>query len=363
MCADVCTLTNRKKDRHGLCGRVKLNKLQQRYGSFWPLAMGLVSLMVIFFGGVYGYMQVEGWNYLESFYMVLITLSTVGFEEVRPLSDNGMILTSVLIIMGVGNFAFLIGSFTQILVEGRIQTVWGRHRVQKSIDKLNNHTIVCGYGRIGSIAVREIEREGLPVVAIEMGEELIPRMEEDEVLFISGDATDDDVLSRAGIMRAKNLITALSSEAANVYVSLTARQLNPNLNIVARANNESHIHRLERAGADRVMLPHTIGGIRMAQSVVRPTVTSFLELAVAGDSAGIELSMEELVLSERSELCGKNLIESKIRQRFNVIIISLKHADGSLVFNPDAQTVLSAGDTIIAVGDRENLSSLWEITS
>ncbi|BBD07513.1 potassium channel family protein [Desulfovibrio ferrophilus] len=350
-----------RPDKHGLCGQIKLSKLQRRYGSFWPLIMGLCSLMLIFFGGVYGYMAVEGWTYLESFYMVLIALSTVGFEEVHPLSENGMVLTSVLLILGVGNFAFLIGSFTQILVEGRLQTVWGRHRVQKSIDKLTNHTIVCGYGRIGSIAVREIEREGLPVVAVEMGEELIPNMEEDEILFISGDATSDDVLTRAGIHRAKNLITALSSEAANVYVSLTARQLNPALNIVARANNESHINRLKHAGADRVMLPHTIGGIRMAQSVVRPAVTSFLELAVAGD--GVELSMEELTLSDRSELCGKNLIESKIRQRFNVIIISLKHATGEVVFNPDAKTVLAAGDTVIAVGDRENLGNLWEVTS
>lgn len=361
MCADVCRMNRGRHDKLGLCGKIKFSKLQQRYGSFWPLIMGLCTLMLIFFGGVYAYMEVEGWSYLDSFYMVLIALSTVGFEEVHPLSDNGMVLTSVLIILGVGNFAFLIGSFTQILVEGRIQTVWGRHRVQKSIDKLNNHTIVCGYGRIGSIALREIEREGLPVVAVEMGEELIPKMEADEVLFIAGDATSDDVLMRAGIARAKNLITALSSEAANVYVSLTARQLNPKLHIVARANNESHIHRLERAGADRVMLPHTIGGIRMAQSVVRPAVTSFLELTVAGD--GMELSMEELTISERSEFCGKNLIESKIRQRFNVIIITLKRADGTMLFNPDAKTVLSAGDTIIAVGDRENLGNLWEVTA
>lgn len=361
MYQSVCKMNKDKPGKSVLCGRIKLSRLQQRYGSFWPLIMGLCTLMLIFFGGVYAYMEVEGWNYLDSFYMVLIALSTVGFEEVHPLSDNGMVLTSVLIILGVGNFAFLIGSFTQILVEGRLQTVWGRHRVQKAIDKLNNHTIVCGYGRIGAIALREIEREGLPVVAIEMGEELVPKMEADEVLFIAGDATSDEILLRAGIDRAKNLITALSSEAANVYVSLTARQLNPALYIVARANNESHIPRLERAGADRVMLPHTIGGIRMAQSVVRPAVTSFLEMTVAGE--GMELSMEELIISDRSEFCGKNLIESKIRQRFNVIIISLKRADGQTLFNPDAKTVLAAGDTLIAVGDRENLGNLWEVTA
>lgn len=356
-----CNLKSAKGDKRGLCGLPRMSRIQRRYGSFWPLVMGFISLTVIFFLGVYGYMAVEGWTYLESFYMVLITLATVGFEEVRPLSDNGMVLTCVLIVLGVGNFAYLIGAFSQILVEGRLQTVWGRHRVQKTIDKLNNHIIVCGYGRIGSIAVREIRREGLPVVVVEMNEELVAKMEEDDVLYIFGDATSDEILERAGIGRAKSLITALSHEAANVYVSLTARQISPGLNIVARANEEGHIPRLERAGADRVMLPHTIGGIRMAQSVLRPAVTSFLELTVAGD--GMELSMEELTLSERSELCGLNLIESKIRQRFNVIIISIKRADGQVVFNPEASTVLNAGDTLIVVGGKESLSGLWEITS
>lgn len=361
MSLNVCKLPSARRDRIGLCGSLKLSQIQRRYGGFWPLIMGFISLLIIFFCGVYGYMVVEGWTYLESFYMVLITLATVGFEEVRPLSENGMILTSVIILLGVGNFAFLIGSFTQILVEGRIQTVWGRHRLQKAINKLQSHTIVCGYGRIGSIASREIVREGLPVVCVEMDDVLAQKMEDDGMLYVHGDATDDDVMRRAGIERAKSLITALSSEAANVYVALTARQLNPNLHIVARANEESHIHRLERAGANRVMLPHTLGGIRMAQSVIRPTVTSFLELTSA--AGGPDLSMEELAISDRSELVGKNLIESKIRQRFNIIVIGLKRTGGEMLFNPAADTVLNAGDTLIVVGKDEGLQGLWDITS
>lgn len=356
MCADIC---KRKKNKKGK-SKLTFAKLQRRYGSLWPFLMGLVSLLVVFFGGVYAYMVVEGWTYMESFYMVLITLSTVGFEEVHPLSDNGMILTSILILLGVGNFAFLVGSFTQILVEGRLQTFLGRHRVQKTIDKLNNHIIVCGYGRIGAIAVAEIEREGLPVVAVEKDEALSVKMDEDDILFLTGDATSDDVLTRAGINRAKSLITALSSEAANVYVALTARQMNPDLHIVARADNEAHISRLERAGADRVMLPHTLGGVRMAQSVVRPTVTSFLELTSGGK---LDLSMEELKVSDRSELVGKNLIESKIRQRFNVIIIGVQRSDGTTEFNPEATHVIKAGDTLLVVGSKEGLGDLWQITS
>lgn len=357
---DVCKVQKKKRGRKGLCGGIKLSQLQRKYGGFWPIIMGFISLLVIFFGGVWAYMLVEGWSYLESFYMVLITLSTVGFEEVRPLSDNGMVLTSVLILLGVGNFAFLVGSFTQILVEGRIQTLWGRHRLQKAIDRMNRHIIVCGYGRIGAIAAREITREGLPVVCIEKDDALVVRMEDDGVFYLHGDATSDEILQRAGIDRAKSLITALSSEAANVYVALTARQLNPDLHIVARADKEGHIPRLERAGADRVMLPHTLGGVRMAQSVVRPTVTSFLELT---SHSGLDLSMEELTLSGRSELVGKNLIESKIRQRFNLIIIGIKRKDGEMLFNPDAQTVLETGDTLLAVGNDEGLQGLWEITA
>ncbi len=334
-------------------------RIRRRYGSFAPFLMGLVSLLIIFFGAVLGYMYIEGWTYLDSFYMVVLALSTVGFTEVHPLSDQGRMFTSMLIFMGVGNFAFLVGSFTQILVEGRLQAVWGRMRLQKTIEKLSNHIIVCGYGRIGSIAVKEITREGIPVVVVEKNPELCDLMEEREVLYISGDATSDAVLRKAGIERAKTLIAALSNEAANVYVTLIARQISPKMTVVARADSEEHIPRLELAGANRVMMPHIIGGVRMAQSALRPAVTSFLELAVRGGD--MDLQMEELLVTDRSELVGKNLIESKIRQRFNLIIITIKKADGQSIFNPGAQQVIEAGDTLILVGAKENLREMWEI--
>lgn len=339
--------------------RLTMLRIQQRYGSFAPFILALVNLLVIFFGAILGYMYLEGWSYLDSYYMVVITLATVGFQEVHPLSDNGRLFTSMLILFGVGNFAFLVGSFTQILVEGRLQTIWGRRRVQRTIDKLKNHIVVCGFGRIGSIAVREIIREGLPVVVIEKNPQLVEKMEEKEVLYVSGDATADETLERAGIMRAKALIAALSNEAANVYVCLIARQLRPDLRIVARADSEEHIPRLERAGADRVLMPHILGGVRMAQSVVKPAITSFLEMGLT--EKGLDLQMEELEISERSELAGKNLMESKIRPRFNLIVIGIKKATGEMLFNPGADSVMSAGDTIIVVGNQDDLARLWEI--
>lgn len=338
----------------------RILRLRYRYGNFWPLVMGFTSLAVLFFGAVFVFMVIEGWSFLDSVYMVVITLSTVGFQEVHVLSENGRLFTILLILLGVGNFAFLVGSFTQILVEGRLQAIWGRHKVQKTIDKLENHVIICGYGRIGSIVAREVCSHGkLPAVIIDKDPEHAMQIEEKGYLYLIGDATSDEILERAGIGRASALIAALSLEAANVYVALTARQLNQNLYIVARADSEQHITRLKMAGADRVMMPHTLGGMRMAQSVLRPTVTSFLEMAMMGE--GMDLQMEEVEISAKSEIVDKDLIESQIRPRFNVIVIAIKKPDGRMIFNPVPQEVLRAGDTLIIVGKGQNCQQLREI--
>lgn len=338
----------------------RLKRMRSKYGTFSKLIAGFATLLLLFIAAVFIYMTLEGWSFMDSLYMVVITLSTVGFQEVYPLSDNGRFFTMLLILLGVGNFAFLVGSFTQILVEGRLQAMWGRHRVQKTIDKLENHVIICGFGRIGSIVAREITVNGtMAPVILEKDPEIIQELEEKGFLFINGDATSDEVLERAGIKRAKALIAALSMEAANVYVALTARQLNPKLYIVARADSEQHIPRLRLAGADRVMMPHTLGGVRMAQSVLRPTVTSFLEMAIMGED--FDLQMEEVEISPESELVDKDLIESQIRPRFNIIVIAIKKPDGQMTFNPVPQEVLKAGDTMIVVGKGESCRKLREI--
>ncbi len=334
---------------------------ENRYGtSLWPLICGFGTLAVIFAAGTFLYMYIEGWDLLESFFMVIITLSTVGYQEIYPLSDKGILLTSALILLGVGNFAFLIGTFTQMLIEGSIQTAWGKLKVQKIITKLSKHVIICGYGRIGSIAAAELMREGMSVVVVEQDHEKEDAMEEAGVYYVIGDATFDETLSRANIEQASYLIAAMHSETANVYVSLAAKQLNPDIQVVSRSRDPKHIARLKQAGADQVLLPYTLGGIRIAQSIVRPTVTSFLELAQSG--GGIDLSLEELTLSPASSFCGKNLMESKIRQQFNVIIIALKRTDKTFQFNPAAETELIAGDVLVAVGDEESLTALAKKT-
>jgi len=332
--------------------------LRREFGIFWGVAAGFIYMLLVFIGGIIGYMWIEGWNFLNSFYMVVITLSTVGFMEVLPLSENGRILTSMLILGGVGGFAYLIGAFSQLLVEGRLQAILGRRRMQKTIGKFKDHIIVCGYGRIGAIVTEEVMNEGLDIVVIESNPELIVQMEAAGITCLEGDATKDGTLKLAGLDRAKSLITALSDEAANVYVTLIARQFSAKVNIIARGNNKTSISRLEFAGADRVVLPHTIGGIRMAQSVLRPTVTNFLDIAMRGK---IDLQMEELFVTDKSEFVGQDLIESQIRPRFNLIIIAIRKNTGDMVFNPGPKEVIEAGDTLLTVGKLSDLSAIQQI--
>jgi voltage-gated potassium channel len=336
-----------------------LYRLQCRFGVYWNVLIGLVFLIFVFAFGILGYMWLEGWTLLESFYMVVITLATVGYQEVNPLSDAGRWFTSFYILAGVGGFLYLTAAFAQMLVEGRFQMILGRRSMLKRIKALRGHFIICGYGRIGSIVAKEIMEEGHQAVVIESNPELFARMEMEEgLLCLEGDATDDELLMTAGLKHARSLITALTDEAANVYVTLTARQLNPEVTIIARANREAHITRLKLAGADRVVLPHMIGGVRMAQSVLRPTVTNFMELAVQNK---IDLQMEELLVTSDSELVGKDLIASEIRPRFNLIIIAIKKADGQMVFNPGPREVIGAHDTLVTVGKLSDLKAISSI--
>jgi len=337
---------------------VSYSRLKSRIGNFYPLAISLAGIIVVVGASTLGYMYIEGWNVLDSYYMTVITMATVGFGEVQQLSNAGRIFTSVVIFAGVGMFSVMVGSMAQLLVEGRIQELLGRRRMKSMVSRLENHIIVCGYGRIGAVVAREIARENLPVVVIENNPQAIETAEHEGMFYVVGDATSDEILLSAGLMNARSLISTLTTEAANVYVVLTARQLNPKLTIISRAETEAHIPRLKMAGADRVVLPNMIGGLRMAQSVIRPTAITFLDTAMRGE---FDLQMEELVVREDSELVGKDLVQSRIRPRFNLIIVAIKKHDGAMIFNPQPATIIEAQDTLLTIGKKENLSQLLEI--
>ncbi len=318
----------------------------------------VLTLLIISFGTV-GYMAIEGWEILDAFYMTVITMGTVGYNEVHEISKTGRLFTVLLIFFGVGYFVYLAGVVVQFMVEGRMRAILGRRRLDKKIDRLNNHYIVCGYGRIGRVLCKNLQRKPLALVVIEKNRELIPVMDEDKVLYVCGDVSDEANLIKAGIKRAKGLVAVLATDADNVFLVLTARQLNPDIHIVARACHVESKSKLRAAGANSVESPYEMGGVSMAQRILRPTVTNFLDLAFTYSRKDIQ--MEEIPVSSSSALSNVMLKDSGIRQRFNLIIIAIKKSDDSMLFNPSFETLIKAGDTVIAVGEETNLKKLEDI--
>jgi len=309
--------------------------------------------------GTTGYMIIEGWSLLDAVYMTVITLTTVGYREVHAVSDFGKIYTILLILSGVTFFLYVAGAVVQFMVEGRIRIILGRRSLEKKIDRLKDHYIVCGYGRIGRVLCKRLKSRPIDVVVIENDRDLIPVMDEDKMLYISGDASNEINLNKAGIKRAKGLIAALATDTDNVFLVLTARQLSSDLYIIARSSQRESKSKLMAAGANKVESPYDMGAVGMAQRIIRPTVTSFLDLALAHGRKDIQ--MEEIPVGPSSSLANVVLKDSGIRQQFNLIIIAIKKSDDSMLFNPSFETVITGGDTVIAVGEAENLHKLEKI--
>ena len=306
--------------------------------------------------GTAGYMLIEGWGLLDALYMTVITLTTVGYGEVHEISRAGQVFTVTLIFLGVGFFVYVFGSVTQFLVEGQIRVILGRRKWEHQIKRLKDHYIVCGYGRIGRVLSKHLIRGKLDVVVIEQNRDRIPVMDEDGIPYIVGEATEEDNLLKAGVERARVLATALATDADNVFLALRARQINPDIYVVARASQNSAKKTLYAAGANVVVSPYNIGARRMAHAILRPTVIQFLELAFADEDTDIHI--EEIPVDAASHLAGKSLKDSGIRQQLNLIIISMRKNDGAMFFNPKAGTTLDAGDTVIAVGKNDMLMKL-----
>lgn len=306
--------------------------------------------------GTVGYMVIEDWGFVDAFYMTVITLATVGYSEVHAVSQPGRIFTIFLIFSGVGFFLYVVGNVVQFLVEGQIRLILGRRKLDKRINSLDHHYIVCGYGRIGRVLSRFLVQKHLNVLVLEKNQNLTAVMDEDEILYIAGEATDETNLIKAGLERARGLIAALGTDADNVFLVLTAKQRNPDLFVVARASQNETKKTLYAAGANVVVSPYDIGARRMAHAILRPTVIDFLEMAFADESTDIQI--EEITVAPSSSLVGTTLQDSGIRQNLNLIIISMKKADGSMLFNPLAETRIETGDTVIAVGESEKLRRL-----
>jgi len=318
----------------------------------------LLSFVLIGCGTV-GYMIIEKWPLMDAFYMTIITIAAVGYGEVNKLSPEGRIFTVILIFMGVGYFIYVASGLIQFLVEGRIRLVLGRRKLDTQINKLRDHFIICGYGRIGRELARFLIQKYLNVVVIEHDEARVGQMDDDGVLYLIGEATDEKVLKRAGIERAKGLVTAVATDADNVFLVLIARQINPKLFIVARASQNDAKKTLTAAGADKVISPYDLGARRMAHAILRPTVIKFLEMAFADDK--VDIQVEEITIRPASELVGRSIIDSGIRSNFDLMIIVIRKPGDDMVFNPKADTVIAAGDTMVVVGSARDIKRLERI--
>ena len=312
-----------------------------------------IAALTVIATGTLGYMALEGWDPLDAFYMTIISITTTGFAEVRPLSPAGRVLTIFLIVAGVSSLAYLGGKAIQELLESQIL---GRRNVNKQVNKLRNHYIVCGYGRLGRPICAELIGTHSEFVVIEKNEDRIKQISDANMLYVHGDATNDDVLIQAGIKNARGLIAVLASDADNVYVTLSARELNNHIFIVTRAIGEEAEKKLIRAGANRIVKPYEIGALRMAHLLVRPGVVDFMDIVAR--KSGVDLALEEIMVRHGSELNGITLADSTLRQRLNIIIVAIYRTESEFIYNPKSSETIREGDRLIAIGEWENLQQL-----
>jgi voltage-gated potassium channel len=312
------------------------------------VAIGLVSLY-----GTIGYIAM-GWSLLDAVYQVVITVSGVGFGEVRPVTSTlGRVHTMLVIALGVLSVAFTLAAFVQFLTETEILGYFGRQRTMHQIDSLTGHTIVAGYGRMGALVCDELAARQLPFVVVEMSRDEAAQAEAHGFLCIVGDATDEKVLRQSGIARAKVLVCAMPNDADNVFITLTARQVCPSMMIIARAEQANTPKKLRQAGANHIVMPAAIGAHRIVSLLTNPAAVEFAELVTKGTSVAIE--MDELPIKPASILDGSSLREADIKRRTGVIVVAVKRGDGRLEFPAASDETLFAGDSLVVLGRREHL--------
>jgi voltage-gated potassium channel len=318
----------------------------------------IIFTVIIVFGTI-GYSLIEEWSFTDSFYMAVITVTTVGFGEVYPLSNPGRLFTAVLIVLGVGAFTYTFGILTDYIIAGELSGFLKERKMKRLIESLRDHYIVCGYGEMGHQICLELARKSCPIVIIDNRESAVARAHDHGFLAVLGDAGMESVLRECGIERAAGIVVATDVDATNLLVVVTARLLKPQTPIVARANLEEVSAKLQRAGANRVLVPQAIVGRRMAQMLLHPEISDFMDVITHDES--LELILESLNIDTNSGLVNLSLAESKIRERTGASIVGLKRPGQGILASVDPNTVLRAGDTIFALGTREQVESLADI--
>src|SRR5215216_6403904 len=313
------------------------------------LRIGCLLLTLVLLIGTIGFMLVEGWTPIQAFYTAVLVVSTLGFSDLRPSDSRGQLLTIGLIGAGVGTLYYLVGVLAQAIIEDQLD--WRKRRAMEDrVAHLKDHFIVCGFGRVGQQTCRQLSQEQCTFVVIDNEDARIARIESAGYLYVRGDASDDAVLQRAGIVRARALLTAVQTDAGNVYITLSARALNSGLFIVARAATSEAEHKLTIAGANRVISPYILGGRSMAGHALRPAVMDFLDVLVHSDE--MEMWLEEITIGPDSWLNGMSIGDAQLRQSTGIIVLAVRHADGQIQVNPKDAAPLHEGDTLIVLGSR-----------
>jgi voltage-gated potassium channel len=311
----------------------------------------LIAIQLVAVYGTAGYLAM-GWSFLDAIYQVVITISGVGFGEVQPLvSTTARVHTMAVICLGMLSVAFTLGSFVQFLTESDILSLFGRRRMMKQIQNLSQHTIVVGYGRVGELVCDELAARDQQFVIVDLSRERTEMAQERGFLVMTGDATDDKVLTEAGVGRAKVLVSVMPDDAENVFITLTARQMCSGLVIIARAEGPNTPKKLRQAGANHIVMPAAIGAHRIVSLLTNPGAVEFVELVTSRSSIAIE--MDELMVKESSELAGKTLRDADVKRRTGVIVVAMKRADGGLEFPLSGDETMAAGDTVVLLGTRQ----------
>ena len=317
----------------------------------------IVAGLLVFtlFVGTLGFHLIEGYTFFDSFYITLNTITTVGNEQFR-LSRAGRVFNAFLMLFGVAAVFFSVGALTQTIIDMELRDPLNSRRTKRMIDKLHNHFIVCGYGRVGRSAAFELQRARVPFLVIDRAEDRVERAIHSGMLAVLADSTRDESLREAGVARARGLIAALATDADNLFVILSAKNINPGLSVVTRAAEEDAEDKLRRAGADTVFAPYSIAGLRLAQALIRPHVARFLDFTTK--HMGLDVAIEQVQVGLGSEFVGKTLREMQIRRDLGIIVLAIRQSSGQMVFNPPAETEITAGDFLIVMGEQPNLQNL-----
>jgi voltage-gated potassium channel len=331
--------------------------MSSRFARRAVLISALLGIVIL--AGTVGFVIIEGYSWFDAFYMTLTTITTIGYQELRPLSHSGRVFNSFLIIFGVSALFLAAGAMTQTIIELELQDRYGKRRKKRMIEKLENHFIVCGFGRVGRNASYEFQRTGAPFLILDRNEQRVAKATGAGMLAVVADATQDDALREAGVLRARGLIAALPSDAENLFIILSAKTLNPSLTIVTRASEEEAGEKLRRAGADTVFTPYSMAGRQLADALLRPHVVEFLDFTRT--SMGPKVTMEQLCVSPRGAFTSKTLGKILEPRRSEVIVLAIRRQTGETIFNPPPESEIAIGDFLIVMGERSSLQKLEQV--